>query len=491
MRIASRELESKNILIIGAGVGGKQVIGELRQRLGDRVNIVGILDDDPEKQDMNVDGIPVLGKVDEVSEIADRTGADLAIIAIPSATGREISRIVSLCSGAHLEYRIVPGIYDFISGRATISSPLRKVRFEDLIKREPASIDIEMVRSAIEGKRILITGGAGSIGSEIVSTLVKFSPEKIFVLDLNENSTMELLWELRDGKKMKEGQVVPVIGDILNREKMSALMEEFRPDIIYHAAAKKHVPLMELFPEEAVETNVLGTLRLLEAAENSDVERFVLISTDKAVNPVNVMGATKRMAELLVKEFAEKGMNAISVRFGNVLGSAGSVIPLFRKQIEDGGPVTVTSPDIKRFFMTIPEAANLVIQASAFGESGRTYVLEMGEQIRILDLAKEMIELAGFVPGEDIEIRFTGLRPGEKMYEELYYDYESKSPTTNDGIFSVSSDRRWAGYPEDVRKLESLVKSLKRKELISTISKVVPEFRVERSSFEEKVGGIV
>jgi len=491
MRIASRDLESKKILVIGAGVGGERVINELKRRLGNRVSIIGILDDDPEKLGKRVEGIEVIERIDKVGDIAEKSGANLAIIAIPSATGKQISRIVHLCSDAGIDYRIVPGIYDFITGHATISSPLRKVRFEDLIKREPASIDVDMVRSMVKGKRILITGGAGSIGSEIVSTLVQFSPEKLFVLDTNENTTMELLWQLRDGRKMKEGQVVPIIADILNRDKMERLMDDFRPDIIYHAAAKKHVPLMELFPEEAVETNVIGTHRLLDMAEKYDVKNFVLISTDKAVNPVNVMGATKRMAELLVKEHSIGGMDAISVRFGNVLGSAGSVIPLFRRQIEEGGPVTVTSPEIKRFFMTIPEAANLVIQASAFGKSGNTYVLEMGEQIRILDLAKDMIELAGFVPGKDIEIKFTGLRPGEKMYEELYYDYERKMATSNEGTFSVSSDKGWKTYREDISELERLVRELKRKELIEMIFRVVPEFSAQKSSFEEKVGGIV
>ncbi len=491
MKIASRDLESKKIIILGGGVGGESVILELERRLGDRADIIGILDDDPEKLGKEIAGVRVIGRTEDLKKISEETGADLAIIAIPSASGKNISRMVNLCSHAGVDYRIVPGIYDLMTGHAVISSPIRKVHVEDLIKRDAATIDVELVRSTVKGKRILITGGAGSIGSEIVSTIVQFSPEKVFVLDTNENTTMELLWQLRDGRKMKEGQVVPVIGDILNRDKMEILMSEMKPDIIYHAAAKKHVPLMELYPEEAVETNVIGTKNLLEIAERNSVETFVLISTDKAVNPVNVMGATKRMAELLVKEYSSGEMHAISVRFGNVLGSAGSVIPLFRKQIEEGGPVTVTDPEIRRFFMTIPEAASLVIQASAFKKRGNTYVLEMGEQIKVLDLAKEMMELAGFVPSEDIDIKFTGLRPGEKMFEELYYEYEKKEPTSNPGIFSVSSEKRWKTYVQDIEEMSLMIKTLDRKALIEKIMSVVPEFVPQRTTFDEKVGGIV
>ena len=492
MSVISRTMLTKKTLIIGAGTGGRRVIEEAREKMGKEISILGILDDDALKKGNEILGIPVLGTTEEIARIAGETGAKQAIIAIPSATGKEISRIIGLCEDAGVEYRIVPGIYDFLTGRAVVASPIREVRAEDLIKRKPAKIDVDEVKSFISGKRILITGGAGSIGSEIVKSLHELGPEKIFVMDVNENTMMELLWELRDGKKLKKDRVVPIIADIRDPVRMNEMFKMLRPQIIYHAAARKHVPFMELFPEEAIETNVMGTYNLLRMSEIHGVENFVLISTDKAVNPVNVMGATKRMAELLVKEFSLGGkFKAMSVRFGNVLGSAGSAIPLFKKQIEQGGPVTVTDPEIKRFFMTIPEAASLVVQSSAFGSGGDTYVLEMGEQIKILDMVEQMIRIAGFEPYEDIEIRFTGLRPGEKMYEELYYEYESKKATKNPGIFGVSSEKRWRTYPEDIEEFGEYVAGLQRERIISRIREIVPEFIPERTSFDEKIGGIV
>lgn len=492
MSIISRTALLKKTLLIGAGTGGKRVIEEVREKMGEKIPIVGILDDDPLKKGNKVLGIPVLGTTEEIVRIAGETGAIQAIIAIPSATGREISRIVGLCESAGLEYRIVPGVYDILTGRAVVASPIREVRGEDMIKRRPAKIDMDEVKSFISDKRVLITGSAGSIGSEIVRVLNEFNPRKIFVVDVNENKMMELLWELRDGRKMKADTVVPIIADIRDSVRMNRIFEMLKPDIVYHAAARKHVPLMELFPEEAVETNVLGTFNLLDVSKKNGVDTFVLISTDKAVNPVNVMGATKRMAELLVKEFSlRKRMRAISVRFGNVLGSAGSVVPLFKKQIGHGGPVTVTDPEIKRFFMTISEAASLVIQSSTFGTNGDTYVLEMGEQIKILDIAEQMIRISGFEPYKDIEIRFTGLRPGEKMYEELYYEYEDKKTTKNPGIFRVSSKRRWETYLKDSEELREYVVALQRGDIINKIREVVPEFIPEQKSFEEKLGGIV
>lgn len=403
-----------------------------------------------------------------------------------------ISRLVGLCNLAGISYKIVPGVYDFLTGRATVASPIRNVRFEDIIRRRPAEIDMNAVKSFIAGKRVLITGAAGSIGSEMVVALNRLQPEKIMALDVNENTMMSLLWEIRDGGELKKERIFPVIADICDPVRMDRIFADFRPDVVYHAAARKHVPLMELFPEEAVETNVLGTYNLLRNAEKHGINDFFLISTGKAVNPSNVMGATKRLAELLIKEFSYGGeLNAGCVWFGNVLGSAGSVIPLFKKQIENGGPVTVTDPEIQRFFMTIPEAVSLVIQSSAFEENGQTYVPEVGEQMKILEIAENMIKIAGYEPYTDIDITFTGLRPGEKMYEELYYAYEKKHTTANPGIFRIESEKRWKSYEEDMSIFKEQIEKLDRNNLIRKIMEIVPEFRAEKSSFEEKVEGLV
>jgi FlaA1/EpsC-like NDP-sugar epimerase len=412
----------RRTLIIGAGAAGMMVVRQLVNNPEAELKPIAFIDDDPNKQKLQFFNIPVMGTTKDIEDVVRALRIEHIIIAIPSLTKKELNRIFEQCAKTNAKTQIVPKLEDIVTGKVSVSQ-FRDVQVEDLLGREPVELDIESISSYIENKVILVTGAGGSIGSEICRQVCQFHPKKIVLLGHGENSIYQIDMELRNQYKDKI-DIVPVIGDIQDRERMFEVMEEHKPDVVYHAAAHKHVPLMEYNPKEAVKNNIFGTKNVAEAADTFGVQTFVLISTDKAVNPTNVMGATKRFAEMIIQQLDKQSKTKfVAVRFGNVLGSRGSVIPLFKKQIQAGGPVTVTHPDMTRYFMTIPEASRLVIQAGALAKGGEIFVLDMGEPVKIVDLAKNLIKLSGYTV-EEIGIEFTGIRPGEKLFEELLNENE-------------------------------------------------------------------
>ena len=429
------DTEFKRVLIVGAGDAGNIILRDLRQR--DHRKVVGFIDDDPVKQKQIMNGVPVLGTRHDIEHIAYDKGVQEIIIAIPSMEIEDLNELAELCSnaGPNVTVKVLPSFFTTMDEASVNYQNLRPLQIEDLLNRDPVKLDMVTFGKYLEGKTVLVTGAGGSIGSEICRQVLRRKPKQLILLGRGEGSIYEINRELQEQAETKD-QVVPYIMNIANREGMEEVFRKFRPQVVFHAAAHKHVPLMEYQPEEAVLNNVVGFVNTAEPAGQYGVERFVLISTDKAVNPTSVMGATKRLTEKLGQALNKKYPNTkyMAVRFGNVLGSRGSVVPLFKKQIEDGGPVTVTDPEITRYFMTIPEASQLVIEAGSLGEGGEVFVLEMGEPVKIVDLAKNMIKLSGHVPGKDIKIEFTGLRPGEKMYEELMTAEEGTVDTTHSKI---------------------------------------------------------
>jgi FlaA1/EpsC-like NDP-sugar epimerase len=412
----------KRALIVGAGAAGMMVARQLLNNYEAELRPVAFIDDDPKKQRLHYLGIPVMGTTNDIEAVVKALHIDNIIIAIPSLNRKELNRIFDECTKTKAKTQIVPKLEDIITGKVSVSQ-FRDVQVEDLLGREPVELDIDSISGYITDKVVLVTGAGGSIGSEICRQICKFKPSKIVLVGHGENSIYQIDMELRNEYR-NDIEIVPVIGDIQDRERMFEVMEEHRPHVVYHAAAHKHVPLMEYNPKEAVKNNIFGTKNVAEAADTFGVQTFVLISTDKAVNPTNVMGATKRFAEMIIQQLDKQSKTRfVAVRFGNVLGSRGSVIPLFKKQIQAGGPVTVTHPDMTRYFMTIPEAARLVIQAGALAKGGEIFVLDMGEPVKIVDLAKNLIKLSGYTV-EEIGIKFTGIRPGEKMFEELLNENE-------------------------------------------------------------------
>jgi len=429
----SRNGHSVKVLIIGAGEAGAMVIRELRNHHELNTKPVAILDDDKEKHRRKINGVPVLGGIDKVKEVAQGFNIDEIIIAIPSAKKKDIRYIIDLCKDTKCKLRTLPGVYELIDGKVSVKH-IRDVQIEDLLGREPADLNIEKISGYLKDKTVLITGGGGSIGSELCRQIARFDPRLLLILDIYENNAYSLQVELAGRYPDLETRII--IASIRDRARLDSIFKTYRPQVVFHAAAHKHVPLMEDNPTEAIKNNVFGTLNAAECSDKYSVEKFVLISTDKAVNSANIMGATKRVAEIIVQMMDRKSSTKFTaVRFGNVLGSSGSVIPLFKSQIAAGGPVTVTHPDITRYFMTIPEASQLVIQAGAMAEGGEVFVLDMGEPVRILDLARDLIRLSGFEPGEDIAIEITGLRPGEKLFEELFLEEEKLDSTGHDKIF--------------------------------------------------------
>lgn len=425
--------EKTRVLLVGAGDAGEIIIREMKKHPELRKKIIGLIDDDPRKQKLEIHGIKVLGRRQDIPQVIKKYGVEEVIIAIPSAKGKDIKDIYNLSKQEGVKVKLVPGMYEILNGDVNLSH-LRDVRVEDLLRREQVQLDAAGIAAYVEGKVVLVTGAGGSIGSELCRQLARFNPQKLLMLDIYENNLYFLDLELREN--YPHLSLVPIIASIRDRDKLDYLFAQFRPEVVFHAAAHKHVPLMEDNPEEAVKNNIFGTKNVIEAADKYQVERFVLISSDKAVNPTNVMGASKRVAEMLIQAANKKSSTKfMAVRFGNVLGSAGSVIPLFKKQIKNGGPVTVTHPEVTRYFMTIPEAVQLVIQAGALGQGGEVFVLDMGEPVKIMDLAKDLIELSGLKVGQDIEIKITGLRPGEKLYEELLNDNENNLATEHERIF--------------------------------------------------------
>jgi FlaA1/EpsC-like NDP-sugar epimerase len=423
----------KRVLLVGGGSAGASMIKELRDNPQAGKEIVGVIDDDPSKFGKRIVGKKILGGRDIIVKEVERLGIDEIFIAIPSASRNDIQTMVNECNKTGCRLKILPAYIDLIDGKVSISK-LRDVQIEDLLGREAVSVDLREISSYLEGKIVLVTGGGGSIGSELCRQIAVFKPRKLVALDIYENTIFDLSNEM--SAKYKDLEFETVIASIRDKARLTDIFDKYRPHVVFHAAAHKHVPLMEFNPKEAVLNNILGTKNVIDLSNRFAVEKFVLISTDKAVNPTNVMGATKRVAEMLMQDKSYRSQTRYSaVRFGNVLGSNGSVLPVFRQQIENGGPVTVTHPEITRYFMTIPEAVQLVIQAGAMAKGGEIFILDMGEPVKIMDLAENVIRLSGYVPHVDIEIVVTGLRPGEKLFEELLLDEEGIQKTTHDHIY--------------------------------------------------------
>ncbi|MDD6805216.1 MAG: nucleoside-diphosphate sugar epimerase/dehydratase [Clostridiales bacterium] len=418
-----------SVMIIGAGEAANVIIKEIINSNFSTMKIKCIIDDDKGKWGRFIQGIKVVGGRDKIIECADLYQIDQIIIAVPSITRAEMKAILDICKETNCKLRSLPGMYQLVNGDVSVSK-LRDVEVEDLLGREPIQVDLDSILGYVKDKTILVTGGGGSIGSELCRQIATHSPKQLIVVDIYENSVYDVQQDLKVSHP--DLDLIVLIASVRNTNRMNWIFDHYKPDIVYHAAAHKHVPLMEDSPNEAIKNNVFGTFKVAQAAAMSGVKRFVMISTDKAVNPTNIMGASKRICEMIIQTFNKHyDTEFVAVRFGNVLGSNGSVIPLFKKQIAEGGPVTVTHPDIIRYFMTIPEAVSLVLQAGAYAKGGEIFVLDMGSPVKILDLAKNLIRLSGYKVGEDIKIEFTGLRPGEKLYEELLMDEEGMKETDN------------------------------------------------------------
>ena len=476
LRVQTKGLH--NVLIVGAGEAGTMIAREMLRHPEAGLQPVGFLDDDPAKTRQSFVGLPVFGALESLPEAVRETTAEEILIAMPSAPGVVIRRLVELAQQAGVRYRIVPGVFEILSGRISVAQ-IRDVDVTDLLRRAPAELDLTGISGFLTGKTVMVTGAGGSIGSEIVRQIAKFNPKQVILLGRGENSIYQIQQELR--RTRPELLASPCICDVRDVASVERAFREFRPDVVFHAAAHKHVPLMEAYPEEAVLNNIGGTRNLTEAALRAGVQRFVLISTDKAVNPSSVMGASKRVCEYVVMDAGRRcppGSVFACVRFGNVLGSRGSVIPLFRDQIRAGGPVTVTHRDMKRFFMTIPEASQLVLQAASMAESGMVFVLDMGQPVRIVDLAEDVIRLSGFKPYEEIDIAFTGVRPGEKLFEDLLTAEEGTQATRHEKIFVA---RGAAPTSERLRAvLDQLMTSARagdREAVRAGLRQAVPTFR--------------
>ena len=464
---------ASNVLIVGAGDAGAMIARELDSAYQGKKRLIGFVDDDPTKYKQQLFGAKVLGNRSAIRAIVETKQVNEIIIAMPSAGGGVIREILQKCKGLPCEVRTVPGIYEVIDGRVKLSE-LRQIDVTDLLRREPVQLDMEGIGAFLRGKRVLVTGAGGSIGSELCRQIARSHPEHLLCLGRGENSIFDITNELRE--KHPELSQEAIIANVQDADRLRTIFEQWRPQVVFHAAAHKHVPLMEAQPVEAVRNNIFGTKNVAEMADRFGAEAFVLISTDKAVNPTSVMGTTKRVAELVVQQIAETSATRYSaVRFGNVLGSRGSVIPTFRHQIAVGGPVTVTDPEMRRYFMTIPEAVQLVLQTAVMAQGGEVFVLDMGEPVKILDLACDLIELSGLKPYDDIPIRFTGLRPGEKLFEELLTAEEGTTSTHHEKIFTAKISRRIDGR-EFATQLERLREAEKAETIRRCLQKLVPTY---------------
>ncbi|MGV8081406.1 MAG: polysaccharide biosynthesis protein [Syntrophales bacterium] len=427
----------RNVLIVGAGDAGEKILREINENEQIHHRVIGFVDDDPLKQGRSIHGISILGTVSAIPSLVERHGIEEVLIAAPSATGDQMRRIVEVCKNCDVTYKTLPGIGEIIDGRVSVKI-LRDVSYEDLLGRPPVQLDVAGIRNYLAGRTILVTGCGGSIGSELCRQLIRFEPGLIVLVDASEANLFQIQMEMENELSFQRYE--PVLGQVQDKVLMQSVFEKYRPRVVFHAAAYKHVPMLERNPWEAVFNNIQGSRTVMETAAAFGVERFVLVSTDKAVRPTNVMGASKRVTELILQSLQDSETRFLSVRFGNVVGSSGSVIPLFRRQIEHGGPVTVTDPEVTRFFMTIPEAAQLIIQAGAMGKGGEIYILKMGTPVRIVDMARDLIRLSGREPDRDVRIVFTGLREGEKLHEELITEGEGIVPTGHDKILVLRPD---------------------------------------------------
>ncbi len=471
---APREGNRKRALIIGAGDAGALVVRELQKSSQLNLFPVGFLDDDPAKQNHQIYGVSVIGKVTKLADVLEVQRIDEVIIAIPSAPGKIIRAVNDACRKKGIPSRTMPGIYELIGGKVSVNR-LREVDITDLLRRDHVRVNDEKVGQALEGKCVLVTGAGGSIGRELCRQIARRNPSQLILLGHGENSVYEIFLELQNDYPALK--LIPIIADIRNAQRLDAVFAQHQPQVVFHAAAHKHVLLMEVNPVEAITNNVLGTRNVVQAALDHNVERFVLISTDKAVNPSSIYGATKRIAETIVLDAAYKNKRAFAVvRFGNVLGSRGSIIPIFKNQIANGGPVTITHPDMIRFFMTIPEAVYLVLQASSMNNGGEVFVLNMGEPVRILDLAEDLIRLSGLEPQKDIEIVYTGIRPGEKLAEELWDNATSLIQTSHPDIFRLDQDASalTSNLAQTIEQLSTLSLSADRAALNKFINELIP-----------------
>lgn len=465
------------IMIVGAGEAGATLLREIRGSQYTHGRVLCFIDDSDYKVGKNLNGVSIVGNRDKITEAVDKYRINKIYIAMPSATAHERKDIIEICRKTSAEIKVLPGIYQLVNGEVSVSK-LRDIQIEDLLGREPIRVNLDEVMGYIKDKVILVTGGGGSIGSELCRQIARHDPKLLIIFDIYENSVYDLQQELKHN--YPDLNFIVLIGSVRNTHRINSIFEEYRPNVVFHAAAHKHVPLMEDSPNEAIKNNVFGTYKTAQAADRYGAERFVLISTDKAVNPTNIMGASKRICEMIIQMMARHSKtNFVAVRFGNVLGSNGSVIPLFKKQIEQGGPVTVTHPDIIRYFMTIPEAVSLVLQAGAYAKGGEIFVLDMGEPVKILDMAKNLIRLSGYEPDVDIKIEFTGLRPGEKLYEEMLMKEEGLRETPNKMIFiGKPIDFNEIGFMSKLKNLEdSANKDMRdiRKEVAEIVVTYKPE----------------
>jgi len=429
--------DATKVLVIGAGDAGEKLAREIRENPALNYDLVGFVDDNPNKVGRAIHGVTILGELDDTKSIAESNRVDEIIIAMPSASATEMRRVIKLCDSTGFPYKTIPGISELIEGKVEVSA-IREVRYEDLLGRKPVELEVEKIGGYLTGKKVMVTGGAGSIGSELCRQIVPFKPERLIIVDQNESGLYET--EMDFVARYPGLKVVAVLGPVQSKERMEKVFLEHQPQVVFHAAAYKHVPMMEIHPWEAVFNNIVGTQTILEFCHENGVDRTVIVSTDKAVRPTNVMGASKRVAELLGQSYAsEHNIRCMAVRFGNVVGSVGSVVPLFKNQIERGGPVTVTHPEVTRYFMTVPEASRLILQAGAMGQNDEIFVLKMGTPVRISDMARDLITLSGFKPDEDIEVKYVGLRPGEKLYEELITEGEGVRETRHEDIMVLET----------------------------------------------------
>ncbi|ACZ18279.1 polysaccharide biosynthesis protein CapD [Thermanaerovibrio acidaminovorans DSM 6589] len=467
------------VVIAGAGSAGTSLAREIQRNRSCGMRVAAFLDDDPAKLKMTILGVPVAGTLDQLGEVLDRFGASEVLIAMPSAPGSAVRLVMEQASSRRVRARIIPAIAEVLSGRVSLDL-VRDVEVEDLLRREAVRLDLDEIGSYLRGQRVMITGAGGSIGSELVRQAIPFGPSLLVLLGRGENSLHQLEMELKGMDPVPP--FVTVVADVRDRTRLGRVIARYRPSVVFHAAAHKHVPMMEEHPEEAVKNNVLGTLNVVECCIEAGVSTLVNISTDKAVNPTSVMGASKRLAEMVVRRVADRvppGGAYVSVRFGNVLGSRGSVVPLFKEQIRRGGPVTVTDPEMVRYFMTIPEAAQLVLQAGGMGMNGAVFVLDMGEPVRIVDMARDLIRLSGLEPDRDIRIEFTGRRPGEKLYEELLTAEEGTEASRHSKIFVARTEHMGLELDQVIQRLSFAAEVGDQEAIRRILSEAIPTSRLE------------